>query len=176
MQSIIKNKLISSIVFLILGILLLIAHLLTVKLIVYILGGVLLLNALVRLIAFFVAKKEDRVPLSLMLGIVSAAIGLFFVLAPMVVIKVMAVIFGVMLILNSLLDLVIAVRLPAGKACAVVLALIGLAVGVMIVINPDTFANIMTYIIGAAFIYESIVGIVTTILARKTAKSNLLNK
>lgn len=176
MQNIIKNKLLSSIVFLLLGVLMLLAPVLSMKVIVYIVGGVLLAGALVRFIAYFVTKKEDRAPISLVLGVASAAIGLFFVLAPTTVTKILAIIFGVVLILNSLLDLVIAVRLPSSKALAVVLALLGLALGVVIVINPEAFASFMTRFIGASLIYESIVGIVTMILARKTVKSALLDK
>jgi uncharacterized membrane protein HdeD (DUF308 family) len=176
MQNIIKNKLLSSIVFLILGVLLLIAPTQSLELFVRIIGGVFLLGALVRLVAYFVTKKEDRVPLSLVLGVAAAAIGLFFVLLPGVVTNILAYVFGAILILNSLLDLVIAVRLPAGKLVAILLALLGLALGVLIVVNPQAFASFMTRFIGATLIYESIVGIVTSILARKTVKSALLDK
>ena len=173
MQNIIKNKLLSSIVFLVLGVLLLIAPAASLALFVRIIGAVLVLGALVRFIAYFVTKKEDRVPLSLVLGIASAAIGVFFLIAPGVVTNVLAYVFGAILILNSLLDLVIAVRLPAHKIVAVLLALLGV---VLVIVNPDAFSTFMTQLIGATLIYESVVGIVTAILARKTAKSNLLNK
>ncbi len=176
MQNIIKNKLLSSIVLLVLGVLLLIAPADMLRLYVRIIGAVLLLGALIRLVAYFITKKEDRAPISLVLGVAAAAIGLFFIVAPGVVTNTLAYVFGVILILNSLLDLVIAVRLPFGKLVAVLLALLGLALGVLITVNPDAFANFITRLIGATLIYESIVGIVTAILARKTAKSNLLNK
>ncbi len=174
MQSIIKNKLISSIVFLVLGIVLMISPAASLKVFMYVIGGVLLLSALVRILTFFKAKKEDRVPLSLVLGIASAVIGLFFVIAPGFISSILAVVFGVVIILNSLLDLVIAVRLPAGKAIAVVMALLGLALGILIVINPAAFAEFMTVLIGVSLVYESVVGIVTMLFARKVAKSSLL--
>ena len=176
MQSIIKNKLLSSIVFLVLGILLLIAPTAMMGTIIRIIGAVLLLSALIRFIAFFATKKEDRVPISLILGIAAAAIGIFFVVAPGVVTNVLAYVFGAILILNSLLDLVIAVRLPLGRTAAVLMALLGVALGVLVIINPRAFTDFITRIIGATLIYESIVGIVTMLLARKTAKSKLLNK
>lgn len=176
MQNIIKNKLLSSIIFLVLGVLLLIAPAESLALFVRIIGAVLLVGALVRLIAYFVTKKEDRVPISLILGVAAAVIGLFFLIAPSVVTNILAYVFGAILILNSLLDLVIAVRLPSGKAIAILLSLLGLVLGVLIVVNPDAFASFMTRLIGATLIYESIVGIVTSILARKTAKSGLLDK
>ena len=101
---------------------------------------------------------------------------MFFAAAPSVVTGILAYVFGAILILVSLLDLVIAVRLPASKLVAVLLALLELAVGVLIVVNPRAFANIMTRLIGGALIYEAVVGIVTVILARKTAKSGFLDK
>ena len=176
MQNIIKNKLLSSIIFLILGVLLLIAPTAMMETFVRIIGGVLLLGALIRLIAYFVTKKENRVPLSLVLGVAAGLIGVFFVVAPGVVTGVLAYIFGAILILNSLLDLVIAVRLPSGKLVGVLLSLLGLALGVLVIVNPDAFAAFITRFIGATLIYESIVGIVTSILARRTAKSALLDK
>jgi uncharacterized membrane protein HdeD (DUF308 family) len=176
MQNVIRNKLISSIVFLVLGILLLAAPTALMGTIVRVIGAVLLLSALIRFIAFFTAKKEDRVPLALILGIAAAAIGIFFVVAPGVVTNVLAYVFGAILILNSLLDLVIAVRLPIGRTAAVLMALLGVALGVLVIINPRAFTDFITRIIGATLIYESIVGIVTMLLARKTAKSKLLNK
>ena len=176
MQNIIKNKLLSSIVFLVLGVLLLIAPAQSMAVFVRIIGAVLLLGAIVRLVAYFVTKKEDRVPLSLILGVAAAVIGVFFAAAPSVVTGILAYVFGAILILVSLLDLVIAVRLPASKLVAVLLALLELAVGVLIVVNPRAFANIMTRLIGGALIYEAVVGIVTVILARKTAKSGFLDK
>ena len=63
MQNIIKNKLLSSIIFLVLGVLLLIAPAQSMVVFVRIIGAVLLLGAIVRLVAYFVTKKEDRVPL-----------------------------------------------------------------------------------------------------------------
>ena len=176
MQNIIKNKLVSSIVFFVLGVLLLIAPTDMMKTFSYVIGGVLLVGAFVRLVAYFVTKKENRVPLSLVLGIAAAAAGLLFVLGANIIPDILAYVFGAILILVSLLDLVIAVRLPASKLVAVLLALLELAVGVLVIVNPRAFADIMTRLIGGALIYESVVGIVTVILARKTAKSALLDK
>ena len=174
MQTIIKNKLLSSIVLLALGILLLIAPAAALETYVRVIGAVLLCGAAVRIVAHFMTKKEDRAPISLLIGIVAAAFGVFLLAAPATVIRVLHIVFGILLILNSLLDLVIGVRLPAGKTAAVILALIGVALGVVIVVNPTAFANFMTRVIGISLIYDAAVGIVTALLARKTAKSNLL--
>ena len=176
MQNIIRNKLLSSIVFLVLGILLLVSPTAMMDTIVRIIGAILLLSALIRFIAYFVTKKEDRVPISLVLGVAAAAFGIFFVAAPGIVTSILAYIFGALLILNSLLDLVIAVRLPLGRLAAVLLSLLGIALGVLVIINPRAFADFITQVIGATLIYESIVGIVTVLLARKTAKSSILDK
>lgn len=176
MQTIIKNKLLSSIILLALGILLIVAPNDVPQLFVRIIGAVLLCGAVVRLIAHFTAEKDDRVPISLMIAAVAAAFGIFLLAAPGVVVKVINIVFGALLILNALLDLVIALRLPVGKTIDVILALIGLAIGIVIVINPSAFAAFITILIGGALIYAAVVGIVTVLLGRKTAKSNLLKK
>lgn len=175
MQTIIKNKLLSSLILLALGVLLIIAPLTALTTYVRIIGAVLLCGAAVRLVAHFATKKEDRAPISLLIGVVAAVFALILLIFAGKVVNVLHIIFGILLILNSLLDLVIGVRLPAGKIAAVILALLGVLLGIVIVINPAAFASFITRIIGGVLIYDAIVGLVTALLGRKTAKSNLLN-
>ena len=170
MQSIIKNKLLAGIVLIALGVLLAIAPTETMNTYVRIIGAVFLVGAALHITGYFLAKKEDRAPLSLVLGIAAGLIGIFFLAEPDVVTGSMAVIFGIVLILNSLLDLVIGVRLPVGRVPAAVLALIGLAMGVFVLMNPQTIAQFITRIIGVALIYEGIIGIGTALLARKAVQ------
>lgn len=170
MQGIIKNKLLSGIVLLALGILLVIAPAQTLETYVRILGAIFLVGAALHIAGHFLAKKEDRAPLSLVLGVAAGLIGIFFVAAPGVVTGILPVIFGIVLILNSLLDLVIGVRLPSGKAVAVVLALIGIAAGVLILLHPNAIAHIITRIIGAGLIYEGAIGVFTAAIAHKAMK------
>ena len=176
MQSIIKNKLLSGIILLAVGILMLIAPTEVLATYVRIVGAVLLCGAIVRIVSHFLTKKEDRVPVSLLIGVVAAIFGIFFLAGAGAIINAVHIVFGILLILNSLLDLVIGVRLPSGKGAAMVLSLLGILAGIFVIVNPAVAASIITRIIGCALIYEAAVGIVTAILARKTAKSNLLQK
>ena len=176
MQNIIKNKLLSSIILLALGVLLIAAPVASLRTYVRIIGAVLLCGAAVRIVVHFLTKKEDRVPVSLVIGGVAAIFGVVLLIAAQPVINALNIIFGVLLILNSLFDLVIAVRLPAGKTVALILALIGVLLGILIVINPAAFASFATRIIGCVLVYDAVVGLVTALFARKTAKSNLLDK
>ncbi len=171
MQSIIKNKLLSGIILIALGVLLVIAPNDMLNAYVCIIGGVLLFGALLHIGIYFLTKKENRAPLSLVLGFAAGLIGLFFLVASGVVIGILPVIFGVVLILNSLLDLVIGIRLPIGRVAAVILSLIGLVLGVFVLANPQTFANFIAQIIGASLIYEGVIGIGTALLARRAVKN-----
>ena len=175
MQTIIKNKLLSSLVLLALGVLLIIAPITALTTYVRIIGAVLLCGAAIRLVAHFATKKEDRAPISLVIGIVAAVFALILLIFAGKVVNVLNIIFGILLILNSLLDLVIGVRLPVGKAVAAVLALLGVLFGIVILIDPAAFASFVTRIIGGVLIYDAIVGLVAALLARKTAKSSLLD-
>ena len=170
MQGIIKNKILSGIVLIALGVLLVIAPVQSMNLYVRILGAVLLVGAALHIVVYRLTKKEDRAPLSLVLGIAAGLIGIFFLAAPGVVSEFLYIIFGVVLILNALLDLVIAVRLPSGKKAAVILALIGLALGVFIVMNPQTVAQFITRIIGVSLVYEGAVGVISALFARIAIK------
>ena len=170
MQAIIKNKLLSGIVLIVLGVLMVIAPAQTLETYVRIIGAVFLAGAALHIAGHFMAKKDERAPLSLVLGIFAGLIGIFFVVAPSVVTGILPVIFGIVLILNSLLDLVIGVRMPFGKVVAAILALIGLALGVLVLLNPNTFAHFITRIIGASLVYEGVIGIAAAAIASRATK------
>ena len=159
LASIVKNKIVSCIVLLGLGFLLLIAPGGTSELVVRLVGAVLLAGAVVAVLIYLMSKSNERSPLVLFEGIVVAAVALFFLIAPGVVTGILPLIFGIILLLNALLDLITALRLPQGKGVAVVLSLLAVIAAVLIICNPNALANFITRLIGIVLIYNGLVGV-----------------
>ena len=172
LASIIKNKIVTCIVLLALGVLLVIAPLDTLARSVRLVGLVLLAGAIVGLLIYFLSKKEDRSPLVLAESAAAVIIAVFFLIAPGIVTGVLPYIFGVILLLNALLDLVTALRLPRGKLFALLLSMLAIIAAVVILCNPDALANIITRLIGISLIYSGIVGLLGLILAGRNIKKN----
>lgn len=170
LASIIKNKVVSCIVLLALGVLMLIAPGETLTTTVRLIGVVLLVGAVVGLLIYFLSKQNERSPLVLLESVIAAAVAIFFLVAPRVITGVVPLIFGVILLLNALLDLVTALRMPFGKAVFVLLSMLAAAAAVLIICNPNALANAITRIIGAVLIYNSVVGLLSLALMRKANK------
>lgn len=173
LASIVRNKIASCIVLLALGVLMVIAPVATLARSVRIVGCVLLAGAVIGFLIYFLSKTDERSPLVLLESIIAAAFAVFLIAAPGVVTRVLPLLFGILLLLNSLLDLITALRLPRGKVLAVLLSMLAIVASVLIICNPDALANIIVRIIGASFIYSAVVGLLGLILAGRTAKRQL---
>ena len=169
LASIVRNKIVSCIVLLALGVLLLLAPGETLALYVRIVGIVLLVGAVVGLLIYFLSKNTERSPLVLIESILAAAIAIFFIAAPGVITGVLPLMFGIILLLNGLLDLITALRLPRGKVLAVLLSMLAIVAAVIIICNPNALANLITRLIGCALIYSAVVGFLGLALAGKSA-------
>ena len=168
LASIVKNKIVSCIVLLALGVLMVIAPGETLARSVRLVGIVLLVGAIVGFLIYFLSKNTERSPLVLMESGVAAAIAVFLIAAPGIITGVLPLIFGIILLLNSLLDLLTALRLPRGKLLAVLLSMLAIIAAVIIICNPNALANIIVRIIGFAFIYSAVVGLLSLLLAGGT--------
>ena len=168
LASIVRNKIVSCIVLLALGILLLIAPGETLARSVRLVGIILLAGAVIGLLIYFLSKNAERSPLVLFESIIAAAIAIFFIAAPGVITGILPLMFGIVLLLNALLDLITALRLPRGKVLAVLLSMLAIVAAVVIICNPNALADLITRIIGAAFIYSAVVGLLGLALAGKT--------
>lgn len=170
LASIIRNKIASCVVLLLLGVLLVIAPLDTLTRSVRIVGFVLLAGAVVGFLIYFLSKNTERSPLVLLESVFAAALAVFLIAAPALIAGVLPLIFGIVLLLNSLLDLVTALRLPRGKVIAVLLSMLSIVAAVVIICNPGALANIIVRVIGVSFIYSAVVGLLSLLLAGRTVK------
>ena len=173
LASIVKNKIASCVVLLALGVLMVIAPGETLARSVRLIGIVLLVGAIVGFLIYFLSKNTERSPLVLLESIIAAAFAVFLIAAPAVVTGVLPLIFGILLLLNSLLDLITALRLPRGKLFAVLLSMLAIIASVVIICHPNALANIIVRIIGISFIYSAVVGLLGLLLSGRSAQKQL---
>ena len=170
MKTMAANKLLASLVLFALGLLLLLAPGETLTAYVRVIGVILLVAAALGILSFALTNVQERSALVLIGGITGAVAGLVFVAAPGVVTGALPFVFGLLLLLASVSDLLSAIALPFGKLFSIILALVGIILGLIIIMNPTAIASFVTRLIGLSFLYEAIVGVVTAVLARRALK------
>ena len=169
LKKLFSNLVFSSVFFLVLGGLLVFAPQETLETYIRIIGLIALVAAVLTLVLEFLFKSGARSAVAVVGACVAAAFGLLFLLAPAFVSGVLPFLFGVVLIVLSALDLLSALRLPFGKLLSILLSVGGLALGILIVSNPNGLSALMTRLIGAALIYQAVVGFITAAFV-KTAQ------
>ncbi len=170
LRSFTGGKVLASVVLLALGVLLLAAPMETLTTYIRVIGGILLLAAVVGVVIFVLTAVANRSALLLVGSIAAGVVGLVFLIAPGVVTGALPFVFGLLLLIASVSDLFSAIALPFGKLISIILSLIGIILGLVILMNPNAIAAFVTRVIGLSFIYEALVGLVTAVFARRALR------
>ncbi|MFR1051769.1 MAG: HdeD family acid-resistance protein [Oscillospiraceae bacterium] len=157
-----KNSLlIASVVYLILGLILLFFPGLTTSLFCTAVGALLLLYGAVTIISFFVHRDGGRgfsLQAELILGVISAIVGIFFLTRPSVILSILPVILGLYILIDALVNLKRGLDLRAcgyaGWTTTLILSLVSLILGAIILWNPFATQLLLVRVIGAAFLYQ----------------------
>lgn len=145
----------------------------------YVLGIVLTIYGLFNIISFFTNKEENKY-LELIIGIVATAFGIFTLFSPGIIAKIIFVIFGIIIVLDSLMDVKNSFQLKAlGMKKWWVCFLVSIAViilGLCTIFLSGFFRDFLIIIIGIIMIYEGVSGLVIIGLmghyAKKVYKNN----
>ena len=145
----------------------------------YVLGIVLTIYGLFNIISFFTNKEENKY-LELIIGIVATAFGIFTLFSPGIIAKIIFVIFGIIIVLDSLMDVKNSFQLKAlGMKKWWVCFLVSIAViilGLCTIFLSGFFRDFLIIIIGIIMIYEGVSGLVIIGLmghyAKKVNKNN----
>lgn len=132
----------------------------------YTLGGALTVYGLFNLITYFTAKQASF-GFEMIVGIAATAFGVFFLISPQSILGMIAAILGILIIVDSAIDIKRAFQLKAlglkyWWISFLVSALI-IIFAIMTIIFPTFFADIIMIILGIALVYEGISGL--TLLA-----------
>lgn len=153
--------LLASILYLVLGAVLLFWPVTTSNVICYAIGGILLLYGAVTLVGFL--RRDSAVGAvrpELLLGVLATGLGAVFLLWPQVILSFLPVVFGIYLAADSLINLKRAAEMRRCRYerwyIAVILSLIGVALGVFVFFHPYLTATNVIRVIGGVFLYQGI--------------------
>ena len=159
-----KNSLLTaSVVYLILGLVLLFFPGLTTNLFCTAGGILLLIYGAITIISFFAHQGSAgsfSFQAELILGVISAIVGVFFLTHPSFIISIIPTILGLYVVIDALVNLKRGLDMHsfgyAGWTTTLVLSIISLALGAIILWNPFGAGLLLWRIIGAAFVYQGI--------------------
>lgn len=155
-----KAMLITSVVYLIIGLILIIWPDAARQIIIYAIGATALLYGGYRIVDFFVRKVHlsGTVQLGVALGIACILTGLFLIFKVDLVVALLAAIIGVAVIIDSVLRLQIALNLRhVGAqywAILLITALVTLGLGILLLFNPFTAVKVATIIGGVLLLID----------------------
>ena len=155
-----KTMLITSIVYIVIGLLLIIWPDAARQIIIYALGAAALLYGGYRIVDFFVRKEHlsGTIQIGVALGIGCLLLGLFLIFKAAVVVALLAAIIGVAVIIDSVLRLQVALNLRhAGVKnwlLLLVTALLTLVFGILLLFNPFTAIKVATIIAGVSLLID----------------------
>lgn len=160
-----RNKIVIAIASIVFGILLVMWQRQAVDFIIWVLGLILVVCAVIFAL-MFVFKKE-KIPGLIVAAILMAIFGAFFLIKPDAIVVVFPFIMGIILVLSGLLDVGNALSLPKGakgKTGVVIVSLLIVALGVLCMFHPGFMADVMILCIGLFFLFNGVFDLIVLIL------------
>lgn len=164
-----KNKsgtnitIISSLAYLVLGFIMIFMPHTIGNTLSYVLGIVLTIYGLFNIISYFLGKEENLY-MELTVGIIATAFGIFTLFSPGIISKIIFVIIGIIIIIDSLMDVKNSIQLKAlGMKKWWICLLVSVAViilGLCTIFFADFFRDFLIIILGIIMIYEGVSGLV----------------
>ena len=169
LEKIVKKRgwetLISSIVFAILGIILIINPEGTIKVVSYILGAMFILTGIVKIVNYFLTKgKYDLFNYDIAFGVITIIIGIVTIVYSMEISSIMRILIGLWIIYSSILRLNLAFKLKTIESniwiSSLIIAIIMMICGLYIIF----IANAILMTIGIVILIYAISDIIESIL------------
>ena len=167
------TSIIFSLLFLILGILLLCRPADALNIVSYSLGGMLIIWGVIQMIQFFIKKdSQNFFDLSFVVGIFVSIFGVIILLKPRIISDIIPLMLGIWMIINGVTKLAysLTINKKSKSLSTIVISIAIIVVGLLLVINPFAGAEILTQLIGISMIIYSILDLVGAIFIKKTAK------
>lgn len=172
-------SLITSIIFVIVGLFLFIKPDTTISLISYVFGGVLLLMGLINVYKYFSSNnKLNMFSFDLAYGVLLVIAGLFLIIDTSIFAKVINIILGIWIIVNSITKFQYGIVLKKVKnsdwGYTIFVSLLSFLWGVLLLVNPFESALTITQIIGIFIIVYAVLDIIDNFVIRKNI-NDILN-
>lgn len=165
----------ASVLYMVIGIILLLFPEMSLKIVCAIFGTVILAIGLIKILTYFKNRDVGFIgQLGLVIGIIISVMGGFLLLQPDVILSILPVIIGIYIIFDSLQNFKQALELyKAGYDkwwSMLLLAAVLVILGVVIVINPFKTVALSVRFIGAIFVFNGIANIASIIFTSKQVK------
>lgn len=172
-----KSMSIACLIYVILGLVLLFNPRETTKLFCTIVGALMLIYGGVTIVGFILHQNGAQGPsmAELILGVVSAVLGFFFVFRPYVILSILPTILGLYIVIDALVNLKRGMDMRAlgyaGWTATLTRSIISLLLGGLILWNPFATQLMLIRVIGAAFLYQGISDLMSVLTLGKLSKS-----
>ena len=166
---------VSTILFLLLGIFLLIKPELANSLIGYCVGTIVALSGIMSLVTYFKNKTNFKyMNIQLVYGILTLIAGVAIIINPLSVSKLIIICLGIWMVINGIIKINTALMLKNNKeetwSLILVIAILTILCGSMLIFNPFSGTMVVTQVIGVFVIIYSILDAMQWILIKKRSK------
>lgn len=176
------NDLISSLIFVVIGLVLLIWPGTSTQVVCMVLGGVLLAYGVIQIVMYLFAKEKTLYHQGmLVLGIILSVIGAWILLKPEMIIAAVPVIMGIIIVMHGVHNIVQGLQLKGMDYekwwIAFALGIVTVALGSILIYNPFSVVNTVVRVIGAFLIYDGIsrIWIVSRVSKSKKLKEKIVD-
>lgn len=170
------NVIISSVIYVALGVILLLWPEMTAKNICYVVGVVAIAIGIVNLIDYI--RKDysvDAYRYNLVYGLVSILLGVFFFVKVDTVIKAVPVLLGFAVTISGLLKFQNAVDLIrmkySGWGIVMIVSVLNIVFGIVLIMDPFTSTVVLSICIGIGMIYSGVSDLIATIMLSRSIKN-----
>lgn len=160
------SYIITALAFLVLGIVMVVKPTLAMNALCYLVGIVLTVYGGFNIISFLMAK-ERIVTFELIVGIFTAAIGIFTLISPSSITNILQLVLGLVIIIDSLLGLKRAFALrdldSRGWCAMLILSIAAAVLGILFMVKKDLFGTLLFTAIGLVLTYQGISDLISVI-------------
>lgn len=180
LKSILSGSLFSSLVYVILGLVLILVPGLTMTTLVRIGAGALIATGIFDLLRYVFHKESDgKLNNRLVTGVILTIAGGILMSKPTLVINLVPTILGIALMIEGLVKLQRAIdlfRMKYTKWLSVLLvAAISLAIGILVLTNPFNTARTLVVIIGIGLVFAGLTGVIVNLVVNGQIKNIMKN-
>ncbi|MDO4338594.1 MAG: DUF308 domain-containing protein [Eubacteriales bacterium] len=171
---ILKGQITTSVIYILLGLCLIFMPVKTVNLICKVVFGVVMIAAGLYHIIIYVREKENATPLDMFSGAILLVLGGFLFFNPQIVVKVLPILLGTFILIDSIWTLQGCIRLKKRKCGEWKLLLVGslvfIGLGVTLVINPFTVVKYTVIFAGWILLCNGVLDLLFLFVLRRGLK------
>lgn len=166
---------VSAVLYILLGVVLLKFPDQSLRTVCYFFGGVTLIYGVIRIITYFIQKREGFLFLTdVVVGIILTGIGIFLLITPEVVISIIPFIIGLLILFHSIMKIQRALQLKRVNYekwwSMLILSVITAALGALIIYNPFKTVSMMVMAIGIVLMIDGVINLISIFFTAHTVK------